>query len=90
MALVGRFLLCPLRVRQPDKRQGAKKSSRSEIEHNLAQWATRPSGCAIAFHIRYTTRAFLFQTRPARADLYSQKGLVMRIDRQFGFHVVTG
>ena len=55
-------------------------SSRSEIERYLAQLGElSPSGFAIAFHIRYTTPAFLFQTYDRRwLDLYSQKGLVMQ------------
>lgn len=37
-----------------------------------------PSGFAIAFHIRFTTPDFLFQTYPKDwIDLYSEKGMVM-------------
>ncbi|ROU02367.1 autoinducer binding domain-containing protein [Histidinibacterium lentulum] len=55
-------------------------SSRSEIDRYLTQLgALSPSGFAMAFHIRYTTPAFLFQTYDRRwLDLYSQKGLVMQ------------
>ncbi len=38
-----------------------------------------PAGYALAFHVRFTTPSFLFQTYPkAWADYYSQNGLVMR------------
>lgn len=37
-----------------------------------------PSGFALAFHVRYTTPTFLFQTYPkAWLDFYSQNGLVL-------------
>jgi LuxR family transcriptional regulator len=37
-----------------------------------------PTGFAIAFHIRFTTPEFLFQTYPkAWIDLYSERGYVM-------------
>jgi len=37
-----------------------------------------PSGFAIAFHIRFTTPDFLFQTYPkAWIDIYSEQGMVM-------------
>lgn len=40
--------------------------------------AKSPSGFAVAFHIRFTTPDFLFQTYPKDwIDLYSQKGMVM-------------
>lgn len=54
--------------------------SKSEIERYLAHLGNlSPSGFAIAFHIRFTTPAFLFQTYDRRwLDLYSQKGLVMQ------------
>lgn len=54
--------------------------SRSEIERQLAHLADlSPAGFAMAFHIRFTTPAFLFQTYDRRwLDLYSQKGLVMQ------------
>lgn len=38
-----------------------------------------PSGFAIAFHIRFTTPAFLFQTYPKEwLNIYNQKGMVMQ------------
>jgi len=38
-----------------------------------------PSGFAIAFHIRFTTPAFLFQTYPKEwLAVYNQRGLVMQ------------
>ena len=41
--------------------------------------ADAPKGFALAFHIRFTTPTFLFQTYPrAWADYYSQNGLVMQ------------
>ncbi|MFT5743001.1 MAG: LuxR family transcriptional regulator [Paracoccaceae bacterium] len=41
--------------------------------------AASPSGFAIAFHIRFTTPDFLFQTYPkAWIDRYSEQGMVMK------------
>jgi LuxR family transcriptional regulator len=63
--------------------------SRSEIERYLAYLGDRsPAGFAIAFHIRFTTPAFLFQTYDRRwLDLYSLQGLVMQDPIvNFGFH----
>jgi Autoinducer binding domain. len=50
-----------------------------QIERHLADLSDNsPSGFAIAFHIRFTTPAFLFQTYAQPwLDLYSAKGLVM-------------
>ncbi|WP_085879321.1 autoinducer binding domain-containing protein [Roseisalinus antarcticus] len=49
------------------------------IEQDLARLeSVSPSGFALAFHIRFTTPAFLFQTYDrAWLDIYSQEGLVM-------------
>lgn len=41
--------------------------------------ALAPSGFAMAFHIRFTTATFLFQTYPKDwSDVYSQNGYVMQ------------
>lgn len=41
--------------------------------------AMAPSGFAMAFHVRFTTPTFLFQTYPKEwIDYYSRNGLVMR------------
>lgn len=52
----------------------------SVIEGHLARIkALSPSGFAIAFHIRYTTPDFLFQTYSKDwLSIYSQEGLVMQ------------
>ena len=52
---------------------------RSDIRYHVARLRDRnPSGFAIAFHIRYTTPDFLFQTyAKGWRDIYSQQGLVM-------------
>lgn len=59
---------------------GRQMGSKSEIEQYLAHLGNlSPAGFAIAFHIRFTTPAFLFQTYDRRwLDLYSQNGLVMQ------------
>lgn len=53
---------------------------RSDIRHYIARLRERsPAGFAIAFHIRYTTPDFLFQTYAKDwIDVYSQRGLVMQ------------
>ncbi|WP_458790257.1 autoinducer binding domain-containing protein [Yoonia sp. MH D7] len=54
-------------------------SSQVEIRHILAALKeTATGGFALAFHVRFTTPTFLFQTYPKDwLDYYSQKGLVM-------------
>ena len=53
---------------------------KTEIKRILTSLqAASPSGFAIAFHIRFTTPDFLFQTYPkAWIDRYSEQGMVMK------------
>ena len=53
---------------------------KTEIKRILTLLQTAsPSGFAIAFHIRFTTPDFLFQTYPkAWIDRYSEQGMVMK------------
>ncbi|KAA9009268.1 autoinducer binding domain-containing protein [Histidinibacterium aquaticum] len=52
----------------------------ADIERDLDRLSElSPSGFAMAFHVRFTTPAFLFQTYSRKwLDIYSQEGLVMR------------
>ncbi len=54
-------------------------TARLEIKKTLAELqAIATGGFALAFHIRFTTPTFLFQTYPKDwLDYYSQNGLVM-------------
>lgn len=54
-------------------------TTESDISKTLLDLKTSaPGGYALAFHIRFTTPTFLFQTYPkAWSDYYSQNGLVM-------------
>lgn len=51
----------------------------ADIKNTLAKLKKlSPGGFALAFHVRYTTPTFLFQTYPkAWLDYYSQNGLVL-------------
>lgn len=53
---------------------------KTEIKRILTSLqSASPSGFAIAFHIRFTTPDFLFQTYPkAWTDRYSEQGMVMK------------
>ncbi len=55
-------------------------TTEKDISETLTQLKdSAPAGYALAFHIRYTTPTFLFQTYPkAWSDYYSQNGLVMQ------------
>ena len=54
-------------------------ADQSQIGETLQLMKTdAPAGFALAFHVRYSTPTYLFQTYPrAWADYYSQNGLVM-------------
>tara|TARA_R110002096_G_scaffold275928_1_gene469649 strand:+ start:836 stop:1321 length:486 start_codon:yes stop_codon:yes gene_type:complete len=54
-------------------------SAQLEIRHILGDLMdTATAGFALAFHVRFTTPSFLFQTYPKDwLDYYSQNGLVM-------------